>query len=235
MSWQTQPWAVGLRNVGRSLGLNRWIAARLYSGGYETRYDEALAACLRQGDIVWDIGANVGHYTRLFAERVGDSGQVIAFEPSPVNFLRLQQSCGALVSVKLCQMGLGREDGRLSFQQGADALGATSRVLETSVASADEETIQVDIRRGLGLIESGKIPAPNALKIDVEGFELEVLEGLGEALAALELRTLGIEMHFGILQDRGMGDAPQRIEALLKRQGYRLSWPDASHLLATRA
>ena len=235
MSWQTQPWAIGLRNVGRSLGVNRWIAARLYSGGYETRYDEALAACLRQGDIVWDIGANVGHYTRLFAERVGDSGQVIAFEPSHVNFLRLQQSCAALASVKLFQMGLGREDGRLSFQQGADELGATSRVLESHVPLADDQTVQVDIRRGQGLIEAGYIPAPNVLKIDVEGFELEVLEGMGESLAAPELRTLGIEMHFRILQQRGMGDAPQRIEALLHRQGYRLSWPDASHVLAIRA
>lgn len=235
MSWQTQPWVVGLRNLGRVLGLNRWIAARLYGCGYETRYDEALAACLRPGDVVWDVGANVGYYTRLFAERAGDAGRVIAFEPSPVNFVRLQQACGTLAHVKLYPMGLGREDGRLSFQQGEDELGATSRVLEPSDSLTDHETIQVEIRRGLGLIESGIAPPPNVLKIDVEGFEFEVLEGLGKALAEEGLRAVGIEIHFGLLQDRGMGDAPQHIEALLQQQGYRLRWSDASHLLATRA
>jgi predicted methyltransferase len=80
MSWQTKSWAVGIRNLGRALGLNRRIAARLYGRGYETRYDNAFTACLRQGDVVWDVGANVGYYTRLFVGRVGDTGQVVAFE-----------------------------------------------------------------------------------------------------------------------------------------------------------
>ena len=232
MSWQTKPWAVALRNVGRSLGLNRWIATCLYGRGYETRYDQAFTACLKPGDVVWDVGANVGYYTRLFAGQVGDGGKVLAFEPSPVNFTRLQQACGALGNVRLYPLGLGREEGSVMFLQGQDELGATSRVVEEALPQG--EAISVAIRRGEGLIQSGEVPPPKAIKIDVEGFELEVLQGLGSALAATDLRVIGIEVHFGLLQQRGMGDAPQQIEALLRQYGYRLQWPDTSHLLAIR-
>lgn len=92
----------------------------------------------------------------------------------------------------------------------------------------------VDIRTGQGLIQGGEAMVPNAIKIDVEGFELEVLQGLGTHLAAPALRAIGVEVHFGILQERGMADAPQRIEQLLARNGFRVQWPDNSHLLALR-
>ena len=75
---------------------------------------------------------------------------------------------------------------------------------------------------------------PNAIKIDVEGFELEVLQGMGPYLAEPTLRMIGVEVHFGILKERGIAYAPQRIEQLLVHNGYRVRWPDNSHLLAVR-
>ena len=50
---------------------------------YEARFMRALNARVRPGDVVWDIGANVGMYTQQFAHAVGRSGRVIAFEPAP--------------------------------------------------------------------------------------------------------------------------------------------------------
>lgn len=93
----------------------------------------------------------------------------------------------------------------------------------------------MEIRTGQGLIQSGDALAPNVIKIDVEGFEWEVLEGLGAHLASSSLRAIGVEVHFGILRERGLADAPQRIEDLLVRNGFRLLWPDNSHLLAIRS
>jgi predicted methyltransferase len=119
------------RNVTRTLGLNKKIAAYLHGAGYETRYDNGLQAALEQGDCVWDVGANIGYYTRRFAEWVGSKGIVFAFEPSPANFARLDSGCTALNNVKLVQSGLGREDGKVAFQQGGDDLGATSRVVDS--------------------------------------------------------------------------------------------------------
>lgn len=232
MSWRTNRLVLLARSLGRAVGLNRWIAVWLNGRGYETRYDNSICATLRPGDCVWDVGANVGYYTRLFSERVGNAGRVFAFEPSPVNFSRLRHACGDLSNVQMRQVGLGRDNGRLSFLQGADDLGATSRVLGMAHPAADQTV--VEIRTGTGLIQVGEASAPNAVKIDVEGFELEVLQGLGKELEAPALRAIGVEVHFGILRERGMADAPRQIEWLLERNGFRVRWPDSSHILATR-
>ncbi len=230
MSWRTNSLVLILRDIGRALGLNKWIAPYLLGGGYETRYDNSFSGALRQGDCVWDVGANVGYYTRLFSEHVGERGRVFAFEPSPVNFNRLTAACSSLDNVTLLQSGLGRGDSKLRFQQGADDLGATSRIVEIQ-----SEGVIVDIRSGTSVIQEGKALPPNAIKIDVEGFEYEVLEGLGDYLKKPDLRMIGIEVHFGILKERGMPHAPQQIEAMLNRDGFTVSWRDSSHIIALRS
>jgi hypothetical protein len=75
---------------------------------------------------------------------------------------------------------------------------------------------------------------PNVIKIETEGFELDVLLGLRQTLQEKSLRTLCIEMHFGLLQERGLSNAPSDIEKLLVSSGFSLVWPDASHVVATR-
>ena len=51
--------------------------------GYEESFRAAMFACIRPGDCVWDVGANIGLYSELFAAAVGPAGKVISFEPSP--------------------------------------------------------------------------------------------------------------------------------------------------------
>lgn len=228
MSWRTSSLVLMARNLGRTLGVNKYLSHLLNGKGYETNYDSAFQKILRPGDCVWDVGANVGYYTRQFAERVGSAGCVFAFEPSPLNYPRLSAECFGLDNVSIRQYGLGQSNGTLSFLQGADQLGATSRVV------ADGNGMVVDIRTAESLIEEKDVLLPNALKIDVEGFELEVIKGFGPHLAHPDLRLLGIEVHFGILKERGIPEAPRIIEQVLQSQGFTIAWPDASHILATR-
>lgn len=230
MSWRTNGLVLVLRNIGRNLGLNKLIASYLLGAGYETRYDNSFSGELRSGDCVWDVGANVGYYTRLFSERAGQSGRVYAFEPSPVNFGRLRTACASLANVTLLHSGLGREDSKLRFQQGTDDLGATSRIVEY-----ESEGVIVDVRSGVSVINGGEALTPNAIKIDVEGFEYEVLEGLGDYIKKPDLRLIGIEVHFGILKERGVPHVPEQIEDLLNRNGFSVNWPDASHIIAIRS
>jgi hypothetical protein len=75
---------------------------------------------------------------------------------------------------------------------------------------------------------------PNVIKIDVEGFELEVLQGMTQVLSRPELRSVLIEVHFGILSDRGLAGAPAAITALLKKAGLTIDWVDSSHLVGSR-
>jgi FkbM family methyltransferase len=230
MSWQTNKLVLSVRNFGRMIGFNNLVASYLTRGGYEEKYDTQFKAKLVKGDCVWDVGANVGYYTRMFSSCVGDTGIVYAFEPSPTNFLRLSDECAALKNARLLQFGLGCENGRLFFQQGVDALGATSRVVDSSVNGA---TV-IEIRAAASLISNDGVLTPNAVKIDVEGFEYEVLQGFGEQLSAPSLRAVGIEVHFSILKSRGMTHTPNQIVSLLEQHGFTVSWPDMSHILASR-
>lgn len=229
MSWRTNSLILTMRNIGRTLGLNRWIASWLSGGEYETRFYKLLSTCIQPRDCVWDIGANVGFYTGLFAERVGPQGQIFAVEPSPLNYHRLAERCSSLGNVRLLQCGLGRANGKMYFQQGADELGATSRVIESGT-----EGEVVEIRSGDSLLEDGSANSPNVIKCDVEGFEWEVLEGMSGLLGQPCLRAIGIEVHFGILNERGMRDVPKWIERLLNDSGFAVTWPDSSHIFAVR-
>jgi len=229
MSWRTNSLILKMRNLGRAIGVNRWIASWLQGNGYEAKYDQQFSGCIGSGDCVWDIGANIGYYTKLFAERVGKEGSVVSFEPSPVNFGRLVEQCASLKNVTLLQYGLGKSDGKIHFQQGKDELGATSHVTHNNSSG-----VVVDIRSGDRLLAMGTVKAPNVIKMDVEGFEWDVLEGMNGLLKESYLRAIGIEVHFGILKEHGMERVPQQIEQLLRNSGFSCTWPDSSHLLAAR-
>jgi FkbM family methyltransferase len=225
----TSPTFMFLRNAGRKIGLNKLIARFILGKGYETNYENKLINGLITSDCIWDIGANIGHYTKIFSNKVSDSGAVYAFEPSPKNYTKLKKNCGLLHNIFIFNFGLGEKENKVFFQQGADSIGATSRIVETNVGG-----IEIDVFVGLDLIENKIAKAPNAIKIDVEGYEYEVIKGLGSYLSDSNLRLIGIEMHFGILKERGNETAPLLIEKILVENGFNIDWTDPSHIVAMR-
>ena len=84
------------------------------------------------------------------------------------------------------------------------------------------------------IIAKNDARAPNLIKIDVEGHELEVLEGMTATLKRPELRELFVEVHFAVLEEQGRRHVPSAIEGLLMSSGFKLTWVDPSHLHATR-
>lgn len=232
MSWRTSGAVLLFRNLGRSLGINR-IAASLRGGGYEDRFQAAMLGAIRPADIVWDVGANVGLYSNKFADITGSSGRVFAFEPSPDNLRRLNESVAARHNVKVLPLALGEKDGVVRFEQGADALGATSRIVDNAVNDSNA-LIEIRVVSGDRLVAAGEAASPNLVKIDTEGYELDVLRGLRQTLMRTDLRVLCIEMHFGLLKQRGLPHAPSEIESILASSGFALAWPDASHIIARR-
>lgn len=230
MSLQTMPATLALRRFARALGLTPILGRYLNRRGYELAFDDALAAAMQPGDTVWDVGANVGYYSRRFAQAVRPGGQVFAFEPSPVTLPRLRAEVGGELDVKVIPVGLGAEPATMSFIQSADDLGVASRV----VAPGAEGALEVEIETGDRLVRDGRVAPPNVIKIDVEGFELDVLKGLSATLRAPSLRSVCVEVHFTQLAERGLGTAPRTIERLLREAGFKLRWTDPSHLVGSR-
>lgn len=223
--------AIWLRSVGRRLGVNRLVGVYLSRHGYEKRFRDEMLSAIREGDCVWDVGANVGLYTQIFAKSVGACGKVCAFEPVPRNLTALGGAVLSLANVEVFPIALGENPGTVLIQVGDDPIGATSRIVN---ASADCAVVNVQMATGDALVESTEAQAPNVIKIDTEGFELDVLKGMQRLLLSPILRTLCIEVHFGLLAQRGLADAPAKIEAILEDAGFSCSWVDYSHVVATR-
>lgn len=234
MSWWAHPWAIAFRKLGRAAGLNRALAGLLKTHeGYESRFRDIMIALVRDGDCVWDVGANVGYYSKLFAERVGQRGRVFAFEPDPRVLSRLERGVRNLGNVTIVPVALADRDGTMRFRQGLDVLGATGQLIDRERTSVDVWT-EVPVLRGDTVVMEGMASAPDIVKIDVEGFELEVLCGFATLLNRPSLRAVCVEIHFALLDQRGQRNAPAEIERRLNSAGFRCRWADHSHLVATR-
>ena len=150
----------------------------LYVGLAEYEDMGFLLHCLRPDDLFVDIGANVGTYSVLASGVVG--ARTIAFEPIDracdafVENMRLNQIEGR---VDLRRLALGRQPGHVRFTVDLDAVN--------HVATSDEPADQPVIEVPVGCLDTelaGRAPA--VVKIDVEGFESEVVAGGREILRA---------------------------------------------------
>jgi FkbM family methyltransferase len=223
--------ALRLRSLGRRLGIFPPLvrAFRKLSGArYEERFDAALLGAIRSGDIVWDIGANEGLYTEKFSQRVESSGHVVAFEPSPRNVEILRTRFTDSNRVTICPVALADRAGTATFYANGSSDGTTDSLVERTAGAVPH---QVEVHRGDEFLQ--RFP-PKVIKIDVEGFELEVLRGLHDVLMSRALRSVLIEVHFGILSDRGLPKAPAELTAMLLKAGLTVSWVDSSHLAGER-
>ncbi len=234
MSFMTGPVALWMRRQARWLGFSGVIGKLIQQKDYEAAYWRAMAGTIRPGDCVWDVGANVGYYTLRFADLVGNDGRVIAFEPSQDNFARLQAAVADHSTVASRLLGLSNGANEAWVRQGADELGATSEIIK--LRSSDSDHLQpVRVDSGDRLIGRCGVLPPNIIKIDVEGHECEVIEGLKATLRDPALRAVFIEMHFAILAAKGRSKAPYKIEQLLRGSGFDIRWTDPSHLHAFRS
>lgn len=135
---------------------------------------ELLSQFVKPDTVVWDIGANMGVLTVPLANLVGRHGQVIAFEPQPevLNVLAGNIALNCLSQARTMPFALGDQPGIISIpdinygQPGN--FGNTSFVIENHGSSKVESRCIDDL---------SYLPVPQVMKIDVEGMELQVLQG----------------------------------------------------------
>lgn len=227
----SNPIALAARRVGQKLGVLRPMVRawrRLMQSGYEDRFDAALLAEVREGDVVWDIGANVGIYTLKFSEAVGPTGRVVAFEPSPDPIEMLRASTADRGNVEIMTVALSDQPGEAQFFSSTTGYSPSDGLRPRH--DSDRMTV-VPVRRGDDYRAGG---APTVIKIDVEGFEREVLKGMPETLRDPNLRALFVEVHFQDSADRGAASAPREVAQMIREAGMTLRWIDPSHLEARR-
>lgn len=220
-------WYIKARSLARRLRLHALFAKVRHAinphRDREFRVNEWLRGTVKPGDTVWDVGANVGDYTVELCQWVGPKGRVIAFEPNPDAAAMITErlkDC-AWISIENVALGSREEEATLAVEPGYTRSGHV-------MTGGSGIPIQVMT----GDAASARLGIPQLVKIDVEGFEEDVLLGLKDTLRSIQ--SIVIEVHFHALESRGHAEAPIRIERLLKNEGFRLRWVDRSHLVGER-
>lgn len=135
-----------------------------------------FAACLRPGDVVYDIGANVGFFTLLASRLVGPQGQVYAFEPLPRNLALLERHIrlNDCRNVTVFELARAARSGSARFV--AEGVGPSMSKL------GGEGTLEVRTAALDELFAAHELRPPTLRKMDVEGAEHDVLQGAARLL-----------------------------------------------------
>jgi FkbM family methyltransferase len=163
---------------------------RLKSCGKEPWTVRWLEEYLQPGEVLYDVGANIGAYTLLAAVTV-PAARVVSFEPSPANFAALcanLQLNAVTDTVTPIPLALGDHPRSATLDSDAATPGASPRL----EASASGPRALVDRLDDVG--DRFELPPPDHVKLDVDGGELEVLAGAERTLAAGAVRSLMVEL-----------------------------------------
>lgn len=146
-----------------------------YDGNYELGTLRVMSHCLRKGDTFLDVGASVGQMSLHASGLVGPDGRVLAFEPHPVRgaSLRLAIAINERNNITVFHSGLASEPGpqRLYTERVSPSMISTPSA-ENGNSFVDVEVLTLD-----SALKNEQVGSVRMMKIDVEGFELEVLRG----------------------------------------------------------
>lgn len=186
----------------------------------EVRFLEGLAF---KGQTVFDVGGFEGIFTLFFARRVGLTGRLVTFEPNPHNAARIAENVrlNGFENVEIRTVALGAAPCRLPlvFPAKEAALGSLVTDIQDTIRGAkDAATIDVDVETMDRLVANG-LPEPDFVKIDVEGFERNVLEGMSTTIARRHPH-LYIEVH-GSDFARKLENATSLVD-YLRHSGYEI-------------
>lgn len=173
--------------------------------------------------LVVDVGANIGYYVLVEAAAIGERGTVFATEPVPATRRLLERNVAAngyADRVTIDDYAIGQAAGSRAFYVGA-ASNRNRFVRDDAPDREVEGAIDVDVvcldeyvaAKGVGP------EAVNAVRMDVEGFELEILRGMEGVLAAPGPLVVYLEVHPGILADSEL----KELVALLREHDFEIA------------
>ena len=163
---------------------DRFVSRQLRDQGIWEPFETTLVmASLAPGSVFVDVGANIGYFSVVAADIVGEGGQVLAFEPDPDNFALLQANLalnGLERQTEAVQAALSDADGRGQLFLSEDNLG------DHQIYRAEENraSIEVLLLNGSRYLE-GRVERIDLIKIDTQGSESLVVAGLMPLLVRL--------------------------------------------------
>jgi len=180
-----------------------------FTGIYDLAVSELLWKLVKPGQFVVDVGANIGFTAGICSSRAGREGVVYAFEPNPRLQKRLHYNIDkmSVKNVQLFSFGLSdeRHTGKLVFPEHYDNNEGVAYVDDTSTAS----NVEIQLEKLDDVIPAEKVI--DVMKIDVEGYEMNVFNGSRKLLTEKRIRHIIFEDHHKY---------PSKVSILLKENGY---------------
>ena len=178
--------------------------AYIISGSWEQLTTEMFKQVVKEGDVVVDLGANLGYYTLLAARLVGEKGKVYAFEPEPINY-----------SLLLKNIELNGYDNVVAVQKAVSNVAGKVRLFLDKKDTGAHTIYQPDDEREFTEVESvilddffkDKEHPINVIKMDVEGAEMAVFSGMDRIIRESENLKMFVEFYFPGM--KRAGSAPQ--------------------------
>jgi len=183
---------------------------------------------LRKGDVFYDIGAFYGEYS--FQASMNGASNIVAVELRPGIMEEFKKrlneysnswvDTGNIDSIELIPVALSDENGTEKLTDEFD-----NRVCPglSGPTESNQTTVEVETAIGDDIIDRYDLPEPDVVKIDVEGAEMRVLEGMKRTLSSGDCRSIYLEIHpagSGKTDLGTFGDDKESLFDLLKEYGY---------------
>jgi FkbM family methyltransferase len=204
---------LSLRDTGISTGL-------LAHGFWEPLGTQMLRESVKPGDVVCDIGANMGYFALQESRLVGDTGKILAVEPVPANIELLKHNIelNGVQNVEVFRYAMGDKDdpnANIYLSHRLNCGSMIFRTKELNLIGGVEKKVPVE-QITLDHFIEGK-PTPTYLRMDVEGYEYEIINGMKGLLAKGGPLKMLIELHPGYLGTEKLFPMLD----LLKQHGFR--------------
>jgi len=209
---------------GHKMYLDKYDSLDLsINGVYGVLETEIIKNEVKEGDIVLDLGANIGYYTLLLARQVGKTGKVFAFEPEPSNFeiLTMNVKENNYKNITIVQKAVSNVHKRITLWVGQRSSGA-NRIYEPKITNTqDFKTIEVDcIKLDDYFKETDLINKICFIKMDIEGAEYKTLLGMQSILHSNPDLIILTEYARTSLEDAN--DDPEQFLKLFEDEGFRI-------------
>jgi FkbM family methyltransferase len=192
----------------------------LYKSVNEAREIALIKKIVKPGMVVVDIGANIGFYTLLLSRLVETKGRVYSFEPDRDNFRHLKALCGKKKNTILKNWAVGSKDGVVKLYL-SDSLNVDHLTYDN-----DEKREQVSVKC-VTIDRFLKARKVDFIKVDTQGYECAVLQGMSETLK--KSHKLFLLSEFSAFDIKKAGGMPQTYLKTLKKLGFGLKFLEADY------
>lgn len=154
------------------------LAKLIYRGDFEQEELAYINKTLVAGDSFVDVGANIGLFSLYASQKVGATGKVITFEPSPKTFNRLKENIelNGCTNTHLHQLGISDKPGELSLNISGDGMDAWE-TFAPDLNNRFQDQVKVPVVTLDDMLANENKEKIRIVKIDVEGWEKFVLKG----------------------------------------------------------